>query len=537
MPVPVLMKRWIVGALLALVAGMSYSADEIRYVVQPGDTLIGLGETLLARPADWVVLQRLNGIGDDRRIPIGTQLRIPVRLLRPEPREAEVVELVGQAQANDAPIVPGDRVGAGVTLQTGDSGHVVIRLPDGSELSLPARSRARIDTLQGYAGTDAQDVGVGLHQGRVESRVAPQRGPAARYRIDTPTAVIGVRGTDFRVSADPDDGVSRAEVTSGAVRVSGAGSASGPARDLPSGFGLVARSGERLPAPTALLAPPPLDSLPGLFERPLLRIEAPQLDGATAFRVQVRAADARAMLFDELVSGQARIADLDDGEYVLRVRGVDVDGIEGLDAEHRFTLKARPEPPFMSMPRADGKAPAGLVRFEWATAPEASRYHLQVREAGGDGDTGLLLDDAAVVGTRAELKLEPGHYAWRIASIRADGDRGPWSDTAGFEVRPPPSEPEPPQIGDDEMVFRWSGEPGQRFEIEFASDESFTNVIHAASTDEPEWTVAKPGPDIYWIRVRAIDPDGFVGPWTAGQSVIVPARFPWWMLLLPLLVL
>ncbi|MEI2422270.1 LysM peptidoglycan-binding domain-containing protein, partial [Arthrospira platensis SPKY2] len=108
--------------MLALVSGMSYSADEIRYVVQPGDTLIGLGETLLARPADWVVLQRLNGIGDDRRIPIGTQLRIPVRLLRPEPREAEVVELVGQAQANDAPIVPGDRVGAGVTLQTGDSG-------------------------------------------------------------------------------------------------------------------------------------------------------------------------------------------------------------------------------------------------------------------------------------------------------------------------------------------------------------------------------------------------------------------------------
>ncbi len=41
MPVPVLVKRWIVGAVLALVVGTSYSADAIRDVVQSGDTLIG----------------------------------------------------------------------------------------------------------------------------------------------------------------------------------------------------------------------------------------------------------------------------------------------------------------------------------------------------------------------------------------------------------------------------------------------------------------------------------------------------------------
>ncbi|NMG02675.1 FecR domain-containing protein [Azoarcus taiwanensis] len=529
------LKRWVAGAIVALAALPSLSFDEIRYEVQPGDTLIGLGEALLARPADWVVLQRLNGIVDDRRIPIGTQLRIPVRLLRPVPREAEVVEVTGHAQANDVLIVEGDRIGAGVTLQTGETGHVVIRLPDGSELSLPARSRARIDTLQGYAGTDTQDLGVDLEQGRVESRVVPQRGPAARYRIDTPTAVIGVRGTDFRVSAAPEEGASRAEVTSGTIRVVRAGPAPGPARDLTGGFGLVARSGERLPAPVPLLEPPAVDALPVLFERPLLRIEPPALAGASAFRVQVRATGTRAMLFDEVFSGQFRIAGLDDGAYVMRLRGVDADGIEGQDAEHRFTLKARPEPPFMSMPRADGKAPAGVVRFEWAAAPEAGRYHLQVAEV---GDASVFIhDDVAVAGTAAEVKLEPGLYTWRIASIRPDGDRGPWSDAAGFEVRPPPSEPEPPEMGDEEMVFRWSGEPGQRFDVEFASDPDFSRVIHSASTELPEWAVAKPGPDTYWIRVRAIDPDGFVGPWTAGQSVIVPARFPWWMLLLPLLAL
>ena len=535
MPLSRTVRAFVAGVALGWAVTMPLHAEEIRYVVQPGDTLIGLGEALLARPADWVVLQRLNGIGDDRRIPVGTHLRIPVRLLRPEPREAEVAEVVGEVAANGVPLSAGDRVGAGTALHTGDAGHVVLRLPDGSELSLPARSAARIGTLQGYAGTDAQDVGVTLEQGRVESRVSPQRGPAARYRVDTPTAVIGVRGTDFRAAIDPEAEVSRTEVTSGAVRVAGAGSVRGPVRDVAGGFGLLARSGERLPSPVALLPPPPVEGMPTLFERPLLRLAPPVLDGAVRYRVQVRAEAGSAMLFDDVFDGQIRIAGLDDGPYVMRLRGIDADGLEGLDAEYAFALKARPEPPFMSMPRAGGKAPAGVVRFEWADSPEADRYHLQVSTT--DDFSTLMLDDAARTGTSAQVELEPGRHLWRIASIRADGNRGPWSDVAGFEVRPPPAEPEPPQIGDDEMVFRWSGEPGQRFEIEFAADREFTRMIHSAASNVPEWTVAKPGPDTYWIRVRAIDPDGFIGPWTAGQSVIVPASFPWWMLLLPLLVL
>lgn len=526
-------KSCVAGVLLALAAAGPLAADEIRYVVQPGDTLIGVGEALLARPADWVVLQRLNRVADDRRIPVGTQLRVPVRLLRAEPRAAEIIDAVGGASANDAPLATGDRVVAGAVLQTGETGHVVIRLPDGSTLSLPARSEARIDALHGYAGADVQDFGISLRRGRVESRVAPQRGPAARYRVDTPTAVIGVRGTDFRVSTDPAARESRAEVSSGAVRVSRSGS--GSVRDVVGGFGLLTRAGERLPSPVALLSPPPVDELPTLFERPLIRLDPPALDGSAAYRVQVRPQAASAMVFDEVFDGQFRVAGLDDGNYVMRLRGIDVNGIEGLDAEYGFTLKARPEPPFIAVPRAQGKAPAGGVDFEWASAPEAARYQIQI--VGGENLSTVLHDDDKLTGTRARIDLEPGLHQWRIASIRADGDRGPWSDDAGFEVRPPPAEPEPPQIGDDEMVFRWSGEPGQRYDIEFASDREFARVIHSVATDVPEWAVAKPGPDTYWIRVRAIDPDGFVGPWTAGQSVIVPASFPWWMLLLPLLVL
>ena len=34
------------------------------------------------------------------------------------------------------------------------------------------------------------------------------------------------------------------------------------------------------------------------------------------------------------------------------------------------------------------------------------------------------------------------------------------------------------------------------------------------------------------MRVRATDPDGFVGPWTATQTIEVPPGKPWWLLLL-----
>mgnify|MGYP005755515027 FL=1 len=47
----------------------------------------------------------------------------------------------------------------------------------------------------------------------------------------------------------------------------------------------------------------------------------------------------------------------------------------------------------------------------------------------------------------------------------------------------------------------------------------------------------RPAPDTYYMRVRAIDADGFVGAWSGAQRIIVPADFPWWMLLLPLLAL
>ncbi|THF64714.1 hypothetical protein E6C76_11735 [Pseudothauera nasutitermitis] len=511
-----------------LFAALPAQADLVQYRVVQGDTLIGLGERLLARPADWPVLQRLNGVADPYRIPVGTQLRIPRELLRPEPRELRVDAVHGQAARDGAALAAGDTVGAGARLDTGGDGHVSLRLPDGSTLELPARSSLQVEALHGYPGFEGEDVHLQLNDGRVESTTVPRRGPAARYRIDTPTAVIGVRGTEFRVATEAAAGRSRAEVTRGKVEVS----AGKTRRALEAGFGLVADG--RLGQARRLPAAPDLDGLPARFEQPALRLAPPAFDGAVAWRVQVAGnAQFRPVLAERSGPGELRIDGLPDGQYYLRARLIDEAGIEGHDAVRGFELKARPEPPFPAQPRDGAKAPAGTVQFAWSGAPEAATYRFELFSVEGGGEP---LEEA-VSGTSHGKALEPGEYRWRVASVRADGDQGPWSAPSKVLVRAPAAVPEPPEIGDEGLTFRWAGEAGQRFDYEFSADEDFSTTRYAGQVDQPQVDLPRPPPDTYFMRVRAIEPDGYVGAWSGAQRVIVPANIPWWILLFPLLAL
>lgn len=522
------------ACIAALVAGAAGAGEALTYRVEAGDTLIGLGERLLARPADWRRLQRLNGVADPWHIPTGSILRIPVALLKAEPRRAEVLAVHGAPRVDGRAVQVGEAVAAGARLETREDENVVLGLPDGSRLVLPARSALRVDALNGYAGTPAQAVDLRLEAGRVESRVQPQRGPAARYRVDTPTAVIGVRGTEFRVAVA--DGAARAEVTEGRVGVRGATGRT--VREVPAGFGLVAAADGGLPAAVPLLPAPPVEGLPSLVEEPIVRIALPVLDGARAWRAEIAAdrPDAPVLASQRVEIGPLRVPGLPDGTYRLRLRGIDAQGLEGRDAVHAFKLKARPEPPFGGAPTDGGKATAGEVGFTWTAAPEAATYRLQL-SAGADF-TAPLADVEGLAATEYRARLEPGEYRWRVASVRADGDRGPWTPTARITVRPPPQTPEPPAIGDREIEFRWRGEAGQRFDYQFAADEGFADLRHSGTLDAPALTLARPDGGQYWLRVRAIDPDGFVSPWSGAQRIEVPRQFPWWIipiLTLPLL--
>jgi hypothetical protein len=519
--------------LLALSAGGVRAAQpglELQYRTQPGDTLIGLGQRLLERPGDWRRIQRLNRIDDPYRMPVGRVLRIPAHLLRMEPQQAEVAVIRGSAHSAGAVLDPGKRLAEGSRIVTGEDGYVTIRLADGSLLTLQPRSTLDLESLRRRGALGLHATRLRLEQGRIEAESVPQR-EGSQQILRTPGAVVAVRGTRYRAAAPAADR-GTVEVTEGRVGVSAATGASAIA--LAAGFGVAATAGRPLTAPVPLLAAPDLAGVSALQERVTIRLRFPPLPQATAYRAQL-AADAafREVVAEQLAPApELRFAGPPDGDYWVRVRGIDARGLEGMDASRALQLRARPEPPFPSAPADGAKVRCDCVDLAWSAAAEAASYVLQI-SSGTDFEAPLLerATPPGATGTRLE-GLAHTDYRWRVASVRADGRRGPFGDAQRFQLRPAPAQPDPPSMDDDSLRFAWPAEPGQRFEFQLAGEPEFRTVLHQAALDQPAITLTRPPPGSYYMRVRATDPDGFVGPYTAVQRFEVPAPRPWWLLLI-----
>lgn len=524
---------WIASVCVAHAA----ATDEVPYTVRPGDTLIGIANEQLTDPVRWRELKTRNRIAHDRRLKPGSTLWMPVEWVRQAPGQALVVRADGDARVDGRPAQAGAILAQGALVETGEQGSIALRFSDGATTVVQPRTTVRLEALRTLAAGGVGRTRLRLDAGRIENAVAPQRKPGALFEVQTPAAVAGVRGTRYRV-ADV-DGSALTEVLEGAVAVAGK-AGEGTGLDLKAGFGVRVAAGGTVQSPVALLAAPNLSSLPTLQERPLVRLRIPPLEGAERYRAQVSSDPSfQAVLQETVFKGQEmRFVGLPDGDYVVRVRGIDAQGLEGRDGVHAFRLKARPEPPFASAPADRSKVRGEQVEFRWTEAAQADRYVLQIAT---DAAFASLVHEAVDLRGTTHSPAEafkPGAYVWRIASVRSDGDRGPWSDPAGFNVLPAPALPEPPAIDEKTLTLRWPAEPGQRFLFQMARDGGFEKIHLERRLDQPSITLPRPEAGTYFVRVQATDPDGFVGPFTTTQRIEVPQPppSPWlFLLLLPLL--
>ena len=535
-------------------SGSSAAGAERLHRVAPGDTLIGLARAHLDPGHGWRALQRLNGVADPRRLQPGRMLRFPLDWLKAEPALAEALHVRGDVTVERAGAAP-QAVQAGAQLQTGDLLHVgsesslTLRFADGARLLLRPDSTLRLARLLQRPGGGVADTGLRLDQGSADSRVPPVAPPSAaagvprRYEITTPTLHLGVRGTEFRTRVDAGS-VTHVEVIEGQVAATGGRA---EAR-LAAGQGAVAAPGARAPSAGPLAAPPDLSAVAQRVERVPLRLAWAPRPGVTAWQAQVvDPAQPDRLLLDGRFDGpSARWADLPDGPYELRVRAVGPNGLEGLDARHAFVLKARPFPPFTTQPRSGAALRGEGVRFGWTLAEGVTRYHLQLARLEPDADPAAadfstpLADRPDLAAARHEEALPPGRYAWRVASVRADGDQGPFGDALPFTLRPLPPAPvlQEPQVADNALVLRWpAGEPGDHYELQMAAEATFSAPLHSLQTAVPEATLPRPGPGRYFIRVRSIDADGIAGAFGGVQQVDVPHSRWWWLLPAGLLLL
>ena len=511
--------------LTMVAAAVSAGEPVFTHVVTREETLIALSRRLLADPRQWPQLQQHNRIADARRIPVGTVLKIPVRLLATEPVPARVLSASGEVSGpQGVAVAAGQALPQGARLQAGDGGQATLQLVDGTVLRLRAGSAVQVETSRRLPGSGGALSGVKVEDGQVEVQAQKRSGAGAPgFQISTPQGLLGVRGTEFRVSVDARAETTRNEVLEGQVMTEGRDGRAG--RSVAAGFGVVVdRSGTVTP-PVRLLAPPDVSAWPALQERVLVRFPIRPQPAVVAYRAQVAAAADPAferVLQDVRSTGaELRLVDLPDGDYRIRVRAEDAQGLQGRDALHLFTLKARPEPPLPTGPGPKAVVSGARLDLAWASVDEARSYRLQL--ARDEAMREPIQDQRTLAGTAWSVDaLAPGVYFWRLASERSDTDQGPFGPVQRVELRALPAPLPPPRVGEDSLKLAWEGLPGQTFEVEFARSADFAVLELTRRTEQSALELRLPGTGRYWVRMRARDPDGFVGPYTAPQAFTVP---------------
>jgi hypothetical protein len=200
--------------------------------------------------------------------------------------EAKVVHKDGSFTTlrQGASIAVGDRI------ETTANGHVHVRFVDNAMVSVRPESILEVQSYRFDAtNPQANEVRLKMAQGVGRSiSGAATEADKSRFRLNTPIAAIGVRGTDFIVQASAND--VRATVASGAIVMAplgngctaeGLGACSGRAAQLLSAdmgrMMVELRNGERVPRVV-----PAVDSL--------LAVSAPAIDSRQAVRAAALAA-------------------------------------------------------------------------------------------------------------------------------------------------------------------------------------------------------------------------------------------------------
>lgn len=419
-------------------------AEDWIYRIRPGETLSAISTRFLLPEFSTAQLQAHNNIEDDRGIPVGTEIRIPLEWLLQSPAGARIVFLRGEVDlyhVDDtvaATLKIDDRLELGDRVVTGPSAVVSIRFADSSRLLVGPDSEIILDTLSAFGETGMVDTRLRVKRGRVESRVRPLEGEGSRYEIHTPAAVTMVRGTGFRVGVEGDSGLTRNEVTEGDVAVE----AGGETVSVAAGFGTLIEPGKAPTPPSKLLASPDLSELPAAVDAGSVALEWPPLDAAKLYRLKLQVAgEEDAVLLEALLEEASyTLQDLQAGHYLLLLRGIDELGLEGLTARHALQVNevaVEPVPPPPPEPEPKPVLPLarpapvldmpsfgpGWMDFRWSQVKDAWGYRLTIARDSSFQDP--LFER---IGMAPQLRL-PFYWQGRLY-VRVD---------ALFETDPPES--------------------------------------------------------------------------------------------------
>ena len=540
LPIP-----WLI-ALGALVPGLAQAASadqlpDLRHEVQAGDTLQGVAQRYLKDPQQWRELGVLNHIPNPTRLPIGSVLVIPARLIGYQ--NVTVAHIQGEAQARSPlaggdwqAIRPGDTLTEGDALRVPAGSFVTLAFADGSSVRVDEKSELTLRELRKNARTHEPQSMIELGKGGLESQITPviEQRRKRKFEIKTPMATTSVRGTVFSVSIT-ESGNAITAVDQGTVAVAGA-QTSGTTRAaaVHAGSGIAVQSDGRLGAVAAQLPAPGLVGNPAVFEdADFLTLQLGQVPQARQYQVVLAqdAALAQVLRSQRFDSTTAKFAEVQDGTYYVSARAIDAQDIPGKPAVQAIRVKATPVPPLYASP-----APNGLVGISDGElvctegGKELAGYRIQV--AASTDFAQPLVDSGVAAQCRTPVdKLSDGSYFWRAASVRqlADGslDQGPFAKPQGFKAGSNPASlgADSLSAGDtdspNQLQLSWPAEAGQAFNLQLARNDQFDAPISTERLDAPQWRSQPLAPGDYFVRIQVLDPSGLKSRYSAARKLTV----------------
>jgi hypothetical protein len=225
------------------------------------------------------------------------------------------------------------------------------------------------------------------------------------------------------------------------------------------------------------------------------------------------------------------------GTYWWRVRASNAAGESSAWTQPRSFRKLWNLVPALQSPTSGAALsfPANPVVLKWSGVPGAAHYLVS---AASDPTLGSLVlhyanqDDPKgapnVAATSAAITaaLAPGSYYWGVTPVDAEGNRGVATPVASFtwlwpsttavhleDLNPAPEAYDP--------RFSWSPVPGAaRYEVEINSSVDFAPGSKVCCSGATIATSLSPTAvlkdNVYYWRVRALDPDGNAGVWNYG---------------------
>lgn len=534
-------KGWIKKGLYSVILLLSLQgistaspSDDLIYTMRPGDNLWDLAGTHLKEQDLYKKLQQYNNIQQPLNILPGTKIRFPINWLKNPPLPAMIIQargdikLIRGLKSQDAAPKVDDTINAGDQIITGTNSNLVIQLADQSELIIFSNTHVIMDAISSFAHSGNTDTRIRVQYGRIKANVKPAKSPQSNYQITTPAAVTAIRGTSFRVSADKQQPVSRTEVIEGTVGVTAANTT----RTVPFNFGTQARKGHAPLKPRKLLPPAQTTDMATSLKQWPLNLSWPVIKDAVAYRVQIGAEqNFNALVIDQVISQATyEMPMLDDGTYIVRLRGIDNIGLEGNNADHKLLIDARPFAPELKTTSHMQEGYLNDINLSWAVEDkDISEFRIQV--AKDTNFTSPVIDQPISNHTfQPKNNLQPGQYFWHVASQNSKGKTGPYSSAQSFKIKPQPEAPtlKPVERDEQTLTFHWDnmGEKAS-YRFQLALDETFTKIIADNITSETQTQVTKLTAATYYYRIQTTTQTEVRSAFSETQTYILPSDFYW----------